>query len=39
MNQEVTEFRDFDVKDNELDILLYQNEAEKSIKMLKLIFD
>ena len=35
-NQELTENQDFD---NEIDILLYQNGAEKSIKMLKLIFN
>ena len=30
---------DFDVYDDGIDIVLYQNEAEKSIKMLKLIFN
>ena len=37
-NQELTECRDFHVSDHEIDISLYQNEAEKSIKTLKLIF-
>ena len=35
-NQELTENRGWH---NEIDIVLYQNGAEKSIKMLKLIFD
>ena len=35
-NQEMMNFQDLD---NEIDILLYQNAAEKSIKMLKPIFD
>ena len=34
--QEMAGFRYFD---DEIDILLHRNEAEKSIKMLKLIFD
>ena len=35
-NQEMSKNRSFD---NEIDILLYRNGAEKSIKMLKLIFN
>ena len=35
-NQEMTGFRYFD---DEIDILLHQNEAEKSIKMWKPIFN
>ena len=35
-NQEMTEIRGFD---DEIDILLSQNEAEKSIKMLKPLFN
>ena len=35
-NQELAKHQDFD---NEIDILLYQNGAEQSIKMLKLIFN
>ena len=35
-NQELTEHRGFD---DEIDILWYQNGAEKAIKPLKLLFD
>ena len=33
------EFADVDVEHNEIDISLYQNEAEKSIKMLNLLLN
>ena len=37
-NQGITENPDFDVSNNEIWILLFQNEAGKSIKILKILF-
>ena len=34
-NPEITGNQEFDISNNEIDILLHQNEAEKSIKILK----